>query len=244
MGVLRRCDEALAGGLPVGRTGTDVKVYLALLDAAWKRGALVADIEVRVDDGEEKREGRSAEASPSLDLGNDAFRWGALGSATRTALYLEQVKKATAKEIQHALGSRTLGTIYRHLNRIKDAGLALKEGAIWIWTGASTDELDDYATMARTAGGREEARRVHARDRLDWEEAQARLDERMVLAKKRTHKRAQALVPDEVTGEPVVTFSREEALRLGYLVDLGDSQFVHPGTGEITDDHPGDPTSG
>ena len=310
LAVLRRCEDMFAGAGSVGSTGTDVKVYRALLDAASKRGSLEVGASLRwlgeeascgfrtagdalarlegqgviqlvSQDGPRSQTGqfrirdpgslgfafsaqsysqgggieevegidafdgdddllevvhdRDHEPSPSQDLSHDAYRWGALSSVIRTLHYLEQVKKATAKEIQQALGDRSLSAIHRHLMKLKASGRVIQDGSTYAWAGATTEDLDSYAQMSGTAGRGELAKTRHALDRLGREEAVARLQESMVLSGKRAKERAMALVPDEETGETVLTFPREEAVRLGYFVELGDSRLVDAETGAISD---------
>jgi DNA-binding MarR family transcriptional regulator len=258
LGVLRRCQEMFEQNGSVGSTGTDVKVFLALLDAAWKRRSLevgaslrwlgerascgyktASDALVRLesqgviqrisDDGPlwqtghfricdpgspefaspaqsfwlgagieavdadgnltEVRMDCGRESPPLCDLSHDAFRWGALSSATRTLQYLEQAKMASAKDIQCALGYKALSTVYRHLEKMKAAGFALKNGSTWIWAEPSAADLEAYARISGTAGRGEYAKARHALDRRLWEEVQARKKEIKVKSAERAKDR-------------------------------------------------------
>jgi Bifunctional DNA primase/polymerase, N-terminal/CHC2 zinc finger len=290
--ILCRCDDLVTNVKEVGVTGTHIKVYLVILDTAWRRGSLEIGASLRwlaeqascgdgtagnaltrlVSDGLIERVGtrqprsmasvyrlcdplnrtvasiaqsysssvyrgyiarKMQLATDPIDLSHDAFRWGALGSAMRTALHLRSVKKATAKDIQLALGTKTLNTIFRHLKKLHEAGVAVNEDGIWKWIAPSDDYLNQYAQISGTTGRGRLAKIQHDLDRQGWQEAMVRLDERMELARRNAKSNGKHLVQDYETGQLTMTFTKEQAIDRGIVICGGDP--VDSVTGEITE---------
>ena len=154
------------------------------------------------------RESRS-DPIDSLDMGHDAFRWGALGSAMGTALHLQSVKKSGAKDLHAALGTKSLSTIFRHLKKMQEAGVAINEGGIWRWVGPSNDYLIQYAQISGTSGKGALAKIQHDLDRRGWEDAVNRFEERMELSRRSAKSNAEHL--DQETE----TFIEEQATDRG-----------------------------
>jgi hypothetical protein len=166
-----------------------------------------------------------------LDMGHDAFRWGALGSAMGTALHLQSVKKGSARNLHAALGTKSLSTIFRHLKMMQEAGVAINEDGIWTWVGPSNDYLMQYAQVSGTSGKGALAKIQHDLDRQGWQEVVNRLEERRDLADRNATSNAEHL--DRGTNHLPITFPKDRALDRGIVSRGGDPVDIV--TGEITE---------
>ena len=126
-----------------------------------------------------------------------------------TALHLQSVKKSGAKDLHAALGTKSLSTIFRHLKKMQEAGVAINEGGIWRWVGPSNDYLIQYAQISGTSGKGALAKIQHDLDRRGWEDAVNRFEERMELSRRSAKSNAEHL--DQETE----TFIEEQATDRG-----------------------------
>jgi hypothetical protein len=175
----------------------------------------------------------SSELTQSIEWSHDAWRHGSLGCAARTARYLESIGKDTAEGIWRATPPKALSTVYRHLKRLRTAGLVVESDGVWTWAGGTEDELDGYAQCAGTHGRGALARIRHRLDRLAWVETLARSEEKRTMARKCWQEQVRRPRRTDENGRWTPTYSPSEAIALGLIAERRPRLDVDPETGEM-----------